>query len=490
VRPRNTIVSRAFRDLIGQEYPAVHRNPAHWRMLDHLLFGAHRCRHSGNRLISQSLLAAIEGKEALLPERHYCGEAYLKTFKREVMPDFEWSDWNYEEGVCRVVTRLALSKHIKSAIACEVSQWSDRADCVFMADGSRATPAKRRQYRETDRCAAIELIARAGCEDAKNLLHYLNNLPPNRFTRLLDYLPAAYKAAHAIEDAAKRDHQLAVLKAIGQEAKPLYQPSENGKTVRVFPLTASMLMLRKELRRILTQEWYEADLQSSQFAICAREWNVPLVEEFLSSGEPVWPYLLRHMQLDENAARKAVLKTSLYSLMFGKSERNLRGDLLREFASETIVKLFFSCPLIQAMLDARKRRTVAIERAGGATNVYGQWLSADEHSSRSILAQLAQATELKLLSPVIDLAVEHTDPNGFVLLLWQHDGFSWSPQRGGQGAAWAKRLQDAVARQARSMEIASALIVEPPRHPHSPPNQTPKPTNQDKPEARPPYPLP
>lgn len=482
MKASNSIVSKEFRDLLGREYPGIHRNPAHWRMLDHLLFGMHRCRDTDNRLINQSILASIERKEALLEQRHYTAETYLRAFKEDVMPGFEWSGWDYESGECRTVTALPISEHVQAAVQCEVSQRSERSDLVYMADGLKPTPAKRRQQRETDQRQALAMIAHAGCEDAERLLYYLNNLPANRFTRLLDYLPATYDAARAIEDPAKRDHQLSVLKAIDRDAKPLYQPSKEHKTVRIFPFTSSMLMLRKGLRRIITQEWYEADLRSSQFAICAREWNVPLVEEFLRSGTPVWTYLYQHMQLDGNADNKAVLKTALYSLMFGKSKRNLRRDLLSKFGNETTVKLFFACPLIKAMLDARKRRTVEIERDGGATNVYGHWISAEEHNTRSILAQLAQATELKLLSPVINLAHEHSGPNGFTILLWQHDGFSWSPNLSRNGASWETRLKEAVSRQACEMGIETTLEVEPPISPPKPPQ--PKTTEQRRGQGR------
>jgi hypothetical protein len=463
LKARNSIVSRDFRDLIGREFPGVHRNPAHWRMIDHLLLGTFRSNDTGKLLIDQSILASIEGKQALLEQRNYVGENYLIEFQSDVIPGFEWSEWDYEDSKCRTVINLPLSIEIKEAVTSEIWQWNDRSDLVYMADGSKPTPAKRKLFREIDRCEALEESARAGCEDARRLLLYLNNLPTNKFARLLEYLPSAYEAARAIGDENKRSHQLAVLKVVSQEAKPLYQPSSQGKTVRIFPLTSSMLMLRKELRRVLTQEWHEADLQNSQLAICAKEWDVPVAQKFLRSGGSVWPYLMRHMQLEETPDNKAVLKTSLYSLMFGKTLDNLQAELMCEFQDTVTVRLFFSCPLIEAMLNGRRRRTDEIKKAGGAINAYDQWLSTKEYNTRSILAQLAQATELKLLSPVINVATDHTDNNGFSILLWQHDGFCWSPDRSKQGESWTNRLKEMVASQARQMGIITELIVGPPR---------------------------
>lgn len=98
-------------------------------------------------------------------------------------------------------------------------------------------------------------------------------------------------------------------------------------------------------------------------------------------------------------------------------------------------------------------------------NVYGTWIPfppdcAPEKGVRSILAQCAQAAEMKLLAPVIDLAVEWEGrSSGFDIMLWQHDGFSFVPNKHEDTQPWTERLQCAVKAQADHLQYKTCLDV-------------------------------
>ena len=97
------------------------------------------------------------------------------------------------------------------------------------------------------------------------------------------------------------------------------------------------------------------------------------------------------------------------------------------------------------------------EQAGGRQNIYGRWLSTKEFGVPSILAQCAQAVEMRLLSPVIDLAERHGGKSGFSIMLWQHDGFAVVAHKREDTSHWVARLQGAVNEHGTSMGYEAVL---------------------------------
>jgi len=87
-------------------------------------------------------------------------------------------------------------------------------------------------------------------------------------------------------------------------------------------------------------------------------------------------------------------------------------------------------PIVHAMWEAREAQLEKISNDGGAENCFGRWVAIPDKwherqkryfpNSRSVLAQLAQAWELRLLLPVLELA---RTTEQFTIMLWLHDGF-------------------------------------------------------------------
>lgn len=105
---------------------------------------------------------------------------------------------------------------------------------------------------------------------------------------------------------------------------------------------------------------------------------------------------------------------------------------------------------------------------GGATDVFGRFLPFKKGANRkrkadsnrrSILAQCAQATELHLLQPVIDAAIEEAEKTHprWRIALWQHDGFSFWFREPGKSKRIRKRIRDLVDAHAKSQGIPTRL---------------------------------
>lgn len=253
------------------------------------------------------------------------------------------------------------------------------------------------------------------------------------------------------------------LRAFEDQPQAFYQPVE--KSVRVFPTSSGLLTMKKEVRRLLTSDWAEYDLRSAQLAICAALWQVDSVRVFLKEGGHIWQSLFEHMGLDyERADRdmiKGPLKKAVYSLVFGMRRRGIARELSVRLAGRVHnpARKFFSHPVIGALYKARGGALERISAEGGAQDCFGRWIALDanrEGPERSVMAQLAQAAELQLLLPVLELA-RTTDQ--FDVMLWSHDGFSVAYRDASKRERWEAKLIEAVSRNAEALGIPTVLEV-------------------------------
>ena len=469
---RDRIVSASFRQEIGATWPGVENDPARWRMLGYLLFGGFRDEDTDGLLISQTMLADLEGKRDELLNRNYSGRKFLDCFSENVAP-LGYSDWDYEAGKCRVVTHFDIPEAIREATAREREQRGKIAPRVYLSNGIAANPRNRGKKLAEEREAAKELIGRAQGRDAPRLLDYLNHLPPHRFTEtVMANMEAARRVADALPTE-KRHHAHTMLDAIQDQPVPFYAPSLRGRTVRIFPCNQSLLLLNSTVRRALTQEWIEIDLAASQLAIVATTWDIPSVRDFLKTKRSIWDYLFGCLDITKSDENKGILKQAMYACIFGMQVQNVTRRLDRMFGVAGIGARFTQLPLIRDLLEAREKQIALIKQRQGASNVYGTWLPLAEpqaqqkrsklqeaQSARSILACCAQAMEMSLLSPVIDAAIENKNKvRGFTITLWQHDGCSFVPHCKSDTSKWTALLQRLVQERADRADILTRLEV-------------------------------
>jgi hypothetical protein len=473
-------VSRLFRDLMQQTYPQLDDDPVFWYLAGFILFGAIFDADTGHLRISQATLAEITNQRTALRNHRFAGKQLLDRFSTQIAR-INYSNWSYREERARTIQNTVFPPDILQAAEKEllVLPASDR---VYFGAGEKFSRGKQQQVRERERSEAR--IQVATCAVAQQLLDYLNIQSPNRYTHTLQHLPEARAAVERLTDERKaralkiddpvrrrvaldiaerlRVRQLTLLHAIYDQPQPFYKPTE--RSVRIFPANECILRLKREVRRVMLQDWMGFDLRSAQLAIIARVWEVHPVQAFLARDRSIWDEFAAYFHVELDGTLKDACKHALYALMFGASQQRISCLFSAEGYPEAQAKRFLQHPLVQAMLMARKAQFRRIVDAGGAENCFGQWIAIPQErhthtrragpNVRSVLAQLAQAWELRLLAPVIDLA-RSTDQ--FTITTWLHDGFYVDVRDSARATRWGREITKAVDREAHSLGFLTRL---------------------------------
>ncbi len=485
-------VSADFRGIINSHFPSLGKNEPYWNMFGYLAFGNSLDKISGNLKIPAGLLACMEGKDKQIKSRNYVGGNFLKAFIKDVQK-FNYSDWDSEERLCRIVTRLVWPEVIAKAIQDEIDGKWKGSPKVYLHTGELVTAAKEARIREMIRQEALETLQYAKSELVESLLLLLNNQPQNRFRKTIVHFNEALEVAKSTATDPARE--IALLNLTVYEYQPFYQcvPSSS----RIYPLGDNILGTQREVRKTMTQDFLEFDLRSAQAAIAATTWNIPKLKKFLKGGGSFWDYIFKGIDLEFSEDRKSILKDAVYALMYGSSKGKIKSSgksgLMKildelDYANSTqdLYEKFISLPLIHSIKLARGRMFKKIKKTDGAKTCLGQWIDLNtdpkkrNDSLRSILSQLNQAYELKLLEPVIKLALIHagirefTDSElaeynygssfsrGFSITYWQHDGFSIAPKNADDRQRIIDNLQYLVKKQAESLGIITELeLVKP-----------------------------
>jgi hypothetical protein len=467
-------VPRWFRELCQREFPSLGDNYGFWRLLEFLAFSPVRKGEKGLQ-ISTRLLAHLEGRERDLKNRHYVGHTLLNAFSENVAR-LEIKSWSWGED-CRRVLSVYWPPAVKKAITTVLTTRTKPAERVYMCDGRPYTYARHRTLIEANRARAVEESEKAGCVEARNLLVLLNGLPPNRFTTMLKHWEAAMARAKELDaDLTARDpnsdHYYArILQEVKDYAQPFYHPVE--RSLRAFATGYSIQNLHADLRAILCQDWHECDLVSAHLSICASIWNVPLVKAFLVAGCSIWGTLADDYSRPANPELKAVLKKALYALVYGDSKRNITMWLRKAGLDEAV---FYAHPVIASMYSARQGVMARIKNDNGARDCFGRWINTlhsvackevvdgvetdgkrEELDVKSILAQMSQAMEFRILYPAVELAMQQTGDEGFAILLWQWDGFSMACKES-QRVRWQGAISEAVNRNAKALDVSTSLV--------------------------------
>lgn len=467
-------VPRWFRELCDREFQALGENYGLWRLLEFLAFSPARRDQRGLQ-VSTRLLAHLEGRERDLKNGRYVGHTLLTAFSTTVAR-LKIKPWSRGED-CRRVLSVDWPQSIRDAIATVLTTRPKPAERVYLCDGRSYTYARHKVLIEQNRARAVEEAEKAGCIEARNLLDLLNGLPPNRFTSMLKHWDAAMARAIELDteltarDPSMEHYYAKILQEIKDYAKPLYRPVE--RSLRVFTTGFSIQNLHVDLRAILCQDWQECDLASSHLSVCAATWNVPLVTTFLDTGCSIWTTLSDDYAQALTPALKAALKKALYALVYGDSKRNITVWLRMAGLDEAV---FYRHPVIDAMYEVRQGVMAGIKSDNGARDCFGRWITTthfvpckvmvdgvetdstqEELDVKSILAQLSQSMEFKILYPAVELAMQHSGDEGFAILLWQWDGFSIACKES-LLPRWQRVISDTVNRNARALGVHTSLM--------------------------------
>ncbi|MEK7577574.1 MAG: hypothetical protein AAB492_03075 [Patescibacteria group bacterium] len=416
-----------FRNIVKETYPAL--DPDSWVLLTRLLYP--KREPDTNNII-------VDGIPELL----------LKKFSQEVQA-LEWSGYNYTTNQARVTLEPNWPDHIKEAIQSERTKLFDQ-DKVYFITGNRVTPY--RQYAMMNEIKrTIPMLT--DMPQSQTWLTYMNTLPSNSFSKLIkENGPRTLEKIFSLEE--DQEHQWHVFSGIVDTIYQSYKPAEH--SVRLVPGSEHHIgLLKREVRRELTNGWHEMDLKHSQLAIGAKLWNVPSVEQFLRKGGNMWNLIMSVT----GETDKDLIKRCVYGLMYGAGKKTLEGRLRENYQK------FAGISFIQDLFAARQVRLKQIEKDNGALNCYGQFLSVSEltktmplfKAKLSILAQLSQAVEMKLLDPVLELAMQNKDDHGFTIMLYQYDGLSIAVSEPSRVEYWKNKISIAVKKQANALGVFTGV---------------------------------
>jgi len=442
-------------------YPGLNRDPAYWHFLEYLLYGTTVDRETRQLIISQDILATIESKLDLLKWRKYNGRDFLNRFSRDVFP-VKASPYNFEEGRARRVELIGIRQDIWDLVTADLNGKWTQANRVYFATGQAFTKKVQREMTEDDRIHALEQMAEAGCKEARDLLKQLNLQPPHRFTKVIDrHWDAAMVEVGKIENEVVAIQQMRILRFIRSSPIPFYKPV--GKSVRIFPLVTSIVSLKREVREILTQDWTGFDLRSAQLAIIGHDWDIPSLQAVLKAGS-FWNLMFEYFDQEKDENLKGIIKKGLYTFVFGAEEKTMIAAMVEEGGTEEMARHFLQHPLIQDMWAVRERRLAEIRKESGAKDCFDRWITIplkwnkktnrNLPNPRSVLAQLAQARELQLLYPVVELA---STTDEFTIMLWLHDGFSVDFKDKSKKRRWIERITKVVNDRATELGIHTQL---------------------------------
>jgi len=398
----------------------------------------------------------------------------LEDFIRRILPSAIIREYRFTEGLAREVSGLqeAFGDELLALRDAEFAKRTHRLkDPVYLT--LRATPfTKQNRYRTRKQDRVDPRTVEAKTELAQRLIEYVNGLKPECFAIDVHNLDKAHDLVDGWEHEGSKRTAKFQLAAISADSYPQYEPSSRGATVRIFTRKASFATIKSELRRILAPDWIELDLASAQAAIVAADWGLPKLYALLQQGRSIWESLHQHMRLGALGVSldgaKPLLKKGLYSAIFGGGHERIVKKMQAEYEQqecrpvETIpaesVSLFFTHELIVELLVGRTRMMDQVRKNGGAYDVFGRGISLRKNGWKPhrVLAQLAQAREMKLLEPAIDLAIAESErarlereagkdeyPR-FQIMLWQHDGFSLHVRDKSRAASIVRRFQEDV----------------------------------------------
>ncbi len=467
------VIRQDSRLLFLSTYPALANNIVYWRIFQLLIFGF-RDKNTGLPLITYKTLAQIEhgyvkGYNQAY-NKNYEGLTLLQRFQREVMTPntFSWIEADYTQHQARNAL-VTFTSEVEQVIQEEIDLIYKpdylNNNLVYMVSGLKYNKKIAKEQRLELQQNINMINGRMATIEQTPLLNYLNN--KISVTQLSNIIaPNTVKAALAIstiEDKVKRNLQASYLGAIIEDPKPMYQPSINGNTVRIFPANVSILGLKKSIKNILCKGLVELDLASSQLAIVSETWNIPKVKDYLNGGNKIWLDLCNTLEIEYESENKKVLKEALYSLVFGMTKKNLLLHIESAFGKQAANR-WLAHPIINTLLVTREKKMAAILNAGKLITFYnkevlitGKTKAQKQECLRSALAQEAQTIEFYLMQPILDLALTTND---FSIVLFQHDGCSIKFNNKGRQDRWLNRIINSVQQRADSLSIPTHLELE------------------------------
>lgn len=440
----------------------------HWNLLRVVLFSSYRGEENEVRVGAEAIARATNKLNQFKAGRFNAG-VVIDHFINDIFPfaqvitdEFgrEWSKSTWEQREDGSYKKIADGKQRRLALSLPISlkevlmneKVKRNEDRVYLDTGRLVNNKREKEYRDSIYRDCLDDIQILDCKPAEDIATYINNLPTNTFTKLLVNYDKTLNKINSLSSEASQYQQYLVLEAIRECPKPFIRSSDN--TDRLFAHGATIAALKKDVRKELTRDWYEADLKSAQLAIVAKVWKVKEVQDFLKEKRSFWKEILTYLNLKEKD--KKHIKDYTYGVIFGMSENNILRDLTSIFNQE-VSQAFLSHPLIKSLLKARTKYINKLLKDKVMVDAFNKEFKVTKSNVLTMLARQAQSYEMALIYPIFQVA-KTTDE--FSIVLYQFDGVSIKFHREYRKEYWIEQIKLAVEKIADELDIYTTLEVE------------------------------
>lgn len=445
---------KSTRDALLNRYPAAIGDPVLWRALQYFLFARRVDKNTGQLKVDEAALEMIAGVPiygtSTRKGAFKSGQQVLEHIRDNMLSRLKWSGYsqgNYSRTIAADGVDSAIKQLVNQDLGTSISGSADR---VFFDTGEKFSTAKQTKLKKAWLTEASRLAAGAPSTASAYLLGQLNDVsrPINGFTRVLNHASAMHAQINGYQSSSTslngqalqdyRMHLRSVMRRIEDMPLPLYQPSERGRTDRVFALNPSFLSLPSSVRLAGTKPagWVELDLVSAHLAIGSRLWSIQSVESILQGGNSIWEAFVTQLKASQlTPVLKGALKKATYSAMYGMTEGNLKADFskaMKQAGLKLTGKDLVRTPLMKDILKARHAAFNKIKISGAIQTPTGISFSVGSGVNEgSAWSTVMNSYELELMKPIVEYeerevnqAKSQDRQPDFRIMLWEHDGCS------------------------------------------------------------------
>lgn len=471
--------SKEFIDYCDNKYPALKENENYRKMFLHLCFSTYISYENYNLLIPYELLHNVAGKNIKYYNKannKFVALRFLKDFKKDVLPDFEWTEavmkkentWEAEFH-CRTVANRGFDEETRSKIKEELNFEGQKYHFVTGLTYNRHSIAKDRREAmdqfETDyKLFNLNPTQQLIYDSIKGVSHsgkaFLLKLTENeeRINKAINNLKGTI--IESKEEAIER--QSRIRESIREDPRIFYYPTPLKRTPRLHAGDDTVLGFKREVRKAFCIGWTECDLRSSQFIILSYILDSKPAIELIKSRKNLWKYI--HTVATGSTEpptheQKSVYKETIYGICFGQGAKRLK-----ELLEANNISSLLNDPIIADLLVKRAEwfqrirqngyitdvwgETHKLEEAGRVYDMFGNYVYAKERWEGSLAATKIQSIEMEVISSIFEFQNECSEAYNFKIMLFQHDGVCISFNEKKHQETVQKKMNEALKRKA------------------------------------------
>jgi hypothetical protein len=409
-----------------------------------------RCELTGGIKFPREKLASIKGIHPKNVRLH----KFLEEVKEKYLPNLEWFEYSYTEGLCTVIKTTGMEIHFADLVK-KINAGGDGTKILIKTLRKMTEKAKRdiaAQMQET------LLHMKWDNADQQLIADYLNT---RKYSLFKYHFADGIRAAMSIDEhSSVKDYNLNLLMTYTEMPKPFYVPKPR-QTDRVFG--TELTFLSGEVRKALYPDWIDFDLKNCHLAILASLFAMPVTSAFLSTGKSFWKEIMDYMGIapEQQAIAKEFIKIALYSIVYGMLASYAKENLEQELAFRAILwnKSFTDHPIVKEISNVIQQAKTKIENKNGMQSAY-RFITLGSKDVNSVLSCVIQSYELAIITACYEMAVREEESRNadFDIALHQHDGFSILPKNNVDLVKIEQRFQKVVSKKADDIEIVSMMI--------------------------------